>query len=523
MDHSYSTESLPKRNIMNTFKKILGTITLSVLVFVSCKEKEKQYPPLVEPTSILYDSSLKPFYHGVASGDPLHDRVIIWTRVTPEDSLPSVTVQWQVASDDGFSNILASDTVVTNPERDYTVKVDVTGLEPDKIYYYRFTAHGKTSATGRTKTTPVAAKDSLKFAVVSCSNWEFGYFNAYSRIAEKNLDAVLHLGDYIYEYGSGRYGDTTIGRFNLPKHEIVSLQDYRTRHAQYRLDQGLRTVSQSHPFITIWDDHEFANNVYSQGAQNHQPETEGDFLTRKAVARQAYYEWLPIRESEKLYRSFSYGDLAQLIMLDERIEGREVPPDTIAIAANERTMLGNEQLVWFEKQLGSASTWKVIGNQVLFSDVLLSSVYPNMPRNLDSWDGYQAEKKKVKEFILQNKINDVVFLTGDTHASWAIEVATDVNKNYVPFAVEFGATSISSANDDEYHPTDTVVMMENALLKANPHIKYINDRDHGYMVLTLYTQKAKAEWYYVETLRQADARERLGKKVEVTKGSYKLK
>jgi alkaline phosphatase D len=165
----------------------------------------------------------------------------------------------------------------------------------------------------------------------------------------------------------------------------------------------------------------------------------------------------------------------------------------------------------------------VIGNQVIFSDILLSAVFPKMPRNLDSWDGYQAEKKKIKEFILQNKINDVVFLTGDTHASWAVEVATDVSKNYNPFAVEFGTTSVSSANDNEYHPTDTVLLMEKALLKANPHIKYINDRDHGYMLLTLYPQKAKAEWYYVETLREINTREHLGKKIEVDRGSYKLK
>jgi alkaline phosphatase D len=333
----------------------------------------------------------------------------------------------------------------------------------------------------------------------------------------------LHLGDYIYEYATGRYGDTTIGRFNLPPHEIVSLHDYRTRHSQYRLDEGLRQVSQRHPFITIWDDHEFANNVYSQGAQNHQPEAEGDFNTRKAAARKAYYEWLPIRENEKLYRSFSYGDLAQLIMLDERIVGRQSPPDTVAAAADERTMLGEEQLAWFETQLKSTPTWKVVGNQVVFSDILLSAVYQNMPRNLDSWDGYQAEKKKIKEHILQNKINNVVFLTGDTHASWAIEVATDISKNYNPFAVEFGTTSVSSANDDEYQSTDSVKLMEQALLKMNPHIKYLNDRDHGYLLLTLYAERAKAEWYYVETLREPSKVERLAKTIEVSKGSVKLK
>jgi alkaline phosphatase D len=507
---------------MNTWFKIIGCFSLSLLVLF-CKEKEKQYSPLVEPTAVLYDASLKPFYHGVASGDPLSDRVIIWTRVTPQDSVPSIEVLWQVSKDEKFTTILASDSVTTTPERDYTVKVDVSGLDPNSFYYYRFTAFGKTSMTGRTKTLPVGSRDSVKFAVVSCSNWEFGYFNAYSKIAGKDVDAVLHLGDYIYEYASGRYGDTTIGRFNLPKHEIVSLQDYRTRHAQYRLDKGLREVSQSHPFITIWDDHEFANNAFTQGAQNHQPDIEGDYNFRKAAARKAYYEWLPIRESEKLYRSFSYGDLAQLVMLDERIEGRQTPPDTITKAADERTMLGNDQLKWFEKELNSSSIWKIVGNQVIFSDVLLSAVYPKMPRNLDSWDGYQAEKKKIKDHILQNKISNVVFLTGDTHAAWAIEVATDISKKYKPFAVEFGTTSVSSANDDEYVSSDTVKMMEQALLKQNPHIKYIDDRNHGYLLITLYPQKAKAEWFFVETLREPTSNEYLAKKVEVSKNSYTLK
>jgi alkaline phosphatase D len=506
---------------MNLLSSATGFVCLLSIFLFSCQEK--QNPTLSEPTAVLYDSTLKPFYHGVASGDPLGDRVIIWTRVTPADSVSTIEVQWQVAKDSDFSGVVASDTVTTTPARDYTVKVDVQGLEADQIYYYRFIALGKTSLTGKTKTTPQAAKDSLKFAVVSCSNWEFGYFNAYSAIAAKDVDAVLHLGDYIYEYATGKYGDTTIGRFNLPSHEIVSLQDYRTRHAQYRLDRGLRAVSQAHPFITIWDDHEFANNVYKSGAQNHQPDKEGDFEARKAAAKQAYYEWLPIRESEKLYRSFSYGNLAQLIMLDERIEGREEPPASQDATTAERTMLGAEQLAWFQKQLTTPVTWKLVGNQVIYSDVLQGKVFPKSPRNLDSWDGYQAEKKKIKEFILGNKISDVVFLTGDTHASWAFEVATDITAKYIPFAVEFGTTSVSSANDDEYRSVDTVKMMESAMLQSNPHIKYLNDRDHGYLLLTLYPQKAKAEWFYVETLREANAREKLGKKMEVARGSYSLK
>src|SRR5690606_15645783 len=189
----------------------------------------------------------------------------------------------------------------------FTVKVDVDGLTPGRQYYYVFHAFGATSPVGRTKTLPRESVDSLKFAVVSCSNWQHGYFNAYDRIAEKELDAVLHLGDYIYEYGVAAV--KVADRRHLPEHEIVTLSDYRTRYSQYHLDQGLRRMRQNSPLITIWDDHDVANNTFAEGAQNHQPE-EGDFASRKAAARQAYYEWIPIRESAKHYRTFSFGGLA---------------------------------------------------------------------------------------------------------------------------------------------------------------------------------------------------------------------
>ncbi|MFZ5999460.1 MAG: alkaline phosphatase D family protein [Bacteroidota bacterium] len=504
-----------------------------LLTAVSCSTSEKKNGKFTELVSPLYDSSLKPFYHGVASGDPLADRVIIWTRVTPEDSVGRIAVTWEVAETPEFTSIYKSDTLSTTPARDYTVKVDVDALKPGRTYYYRFNALGKTSMIGRTKTTPVDGRDSLKFAVVSCANWEWGYFNPYEKISERpDVDAVLHLGDYLYEYATGKYGDTTI-RQNLPRHEIVSLSDYRTRHSQYRLDRGLRMMTQQIPLIAIWDDHEVANNSYTQGAQNHQADQEGDYQQRKAAARQAYYEWIPIRESGKHYRSFSFGPLADLIMLDERLEGKTKPVDSLsdpAFNSEDRSMLGSEQLNWFETNLkNSKATWKVIGNQVMFADIELSPVYPKMPRNLDSWDGYPAEKTKVRNFIVDNKLKDLVFLTGDTHASWAIEAATDVKKTYNAktsagaFAVEFGTTSVSSANDDEYKPADTVRRMEQLLLAKNPHIKYINDRDHGYLLLSLYPTKAKAEWYFVETVRQPGANEFKGVGYTIEKGSVKLK
>lgn len=506
----------------------LAIIFLLCILFSCSNQKEQPRKPLNEAVSGLYDSALKPFYHGVASGDPLPDRVIIWTRVTPEDSLSRIAVKWEVSEKPDFSSVLQSDTLSTTPARDYTVKVDVQGLQPATIYYYRFHALNRTSPTGRTKTTPTGRADSLKFAVVSCSNWEWGYFNAYARIAEKELDAVIHLGDYIYEYGVGRYGDTTIGRINIPPHEIITLQDYRTRHSQYRLDEGLRAMSAAHPLIAIWDDHEVANNSYKAGAENHQPDKEGDYYTRKEAARKAYYEWLPIREGATHYRAFPFGELAHLIMLDERLEGRDAPPATPQEAQQQRSMLGQTQLQWLQDNLKTSAQWKIIGNQVIFSDIDLRPVYPNMPRNLDAWDGYLSEKLLIKKFILDNKLNNIVFITGDTHAAWGIEVATDVAKTYNPktsagaFAVEFGTTSVSSANDNEYRSTDTVKLMEQQLLRANPHIKYLNDRDHGYLLLTLLPDKARAEYFVVETLRTVDGRERLDKVLHVKSGTVRL-
>ncbi len=510
-------------------KRALLFNCLIAVSFMACKNEPKQAVKLSEPVAVLFDSTLAPFYHGVASGDPLTDRVILWTRVTPEDSVASVAVVYEISDSREFTSILKKDSAKALAAKDYTVKVDAIGLQAGTTYYYRFVALGKTSSVGRTKTLPEKT-DSVKLAVVSCANWEFGYFNPYDKIADRiDVDAVVHLGDYIYEYKSGGYGDTTIGRFHLPAHEIISLSDYRTRHSQYRLDKGLRRVSQQHPMIAIWDDHEIANDSYTKGAQNHQPE-EGDYEKRKNAAKQAYYEWLPIREGEKHYRSFSYGTLADLIMLDERLEGRTKPVDSLTDPTfynADRAILGAEQVGWLQTKLtDSKAIWKIIGNQAMFSDVLQTPEFRNKPRNFDSWDGYPAEKNKMINFIEANKIKDLIFVTGDTHASWAIEVPTKIynpKTSQGALAIELGTTSISSGNDDDRKPSDVVKQIEIDMIKLNPHIKYFNDRDHGYLLLTLYPDKAKGEWYYMETLRQPQTKEYLAKKVEVAKGSMKLK
>ena len=483
------------------------------------------------------EESLRPFYYGVASGDPLPDRVIIWTHITPNTAVEAVEVEWQVASDPSFSQLLQKGTAKSDSSSDHTVKVDVGNLLPHKIYYYRFLALGATSPVGRTKTAPAEAADSLKFAVVSCSNYEWGYFNAYRKIGNRaDLDAVIHLGDYIYEYAPGTYGDTTLDRSHIPTHDILTLEDYRTRYAQYRLDLDLRLAHQHHPFITVWDDHEIANNAFQTGAQNHKPE-QGSYATRREIAKKVYYEWLPVREGQvtagELYRRFKFGSLANLIMLDERLTGRSAPVDSLGhpeLNSEERNMLGEQQLNWFTEQLADTSaTWKIVGNQVIFS--YLNWGTPSFNINLDSWDGYPAERKKIADFIRSNNISDVVFITGDTHSSWALEVTEDPFTLYDPdsgegaFAVEFGTTSVNSGNSDERFPADSVKLHEKKITNSpvNPHLKYANLRDHGYLLLSVYPGSVKADWYYVETVKEPTDQEFLGHSLQVDRGVSRMR
>ncbi|NNK87142.1 MAG: alkaline phosphatase [Flavobacteriaceae bacterium] len=501
-----------------------------VLCVWSCK-KNQDYPLLNELTSDFYSEEMKPFYHGVASGDPSQEAVIIWTRVTPEHKLPEIKVKWELSADSLFYNVIKSGSLKTSPERDYTVKVDVQGLEPNQFYYYRFEALDSQSIIGRTKTTPENSED-LHFAVASCSSVQWGYFNSYGRIAEEPvLDAVIHLGDYIYEHGKDGYGDTTIGRIHLPEHEILSLEDYRTRYAQYRLDSDLRNAHKNHPFISVWDDHEITNNAYADGAQNHQ-EDEGDYMTRREIARQVYYEWMPIREQKDLYRTISFGGQADLIMLDGRLAGRSKQADSLddPIRTDEaHTMLGKDQFNWFNDQLRSSKArWKLIGNQVIFS--YQDWGYSGFRLNMDSWDGYPREQESIADFIRKDSIKNVVFLTGDTHSAWAFEATNDPFESYDrdtgqgAIGVEFGVTSINSANSNERNPTDSVKVHESKIVnsKINPHLKYVNMRDHGYLKLTLNDSLGIAEFKIIGTTRQRDPEITVDKVVKVKSGSTKL-
>jgi alkaline phosphatase D len=512
--------------------RLLGWIMAATLAVAACSRADKPSPygKRIEAVAPLFEAAHFPFYHGVASGDPLTDRVIIWTRISPEDSLPFVEVAWEIADSKDFTTLIHSGVFTTTPDRDYTVKVDVERLQPGTPYYYRFHALGHTSLVGRTKTAPEGPTESLQFAVVSCANYEWGYFNAYARLGDRDLlDAVLHLGDYIYEYGIGGYGDTTIGRKHIPPHEIVKLDDYRVRYSQYRLDPGLRWAHQQQPFITVWDDHEIANDAYTEGAQNHQPE-EGDYHKRKEAAKKAYYEWMPVREGDAHYRAFSFGNLAHLFMLDARLEGRTEPAEHLEdprLQSPTHSMLGPEQLTWLKEGLaGSQAQWKIVGNQVIFSYLNQSFAFPNKPFNMDAWDGYPAERNEIARHIRSERLTDILILTGDTHASWAFEVALspEAYRTGEPLAVEFGTPSISSSNYDEYTTADTARMVERAYIhpQVNPHLKFTNLRDHGYLLLTLSPQRAKAEWYYVDTVRKPSNLEQKGATYAVEKGTHRL-
>ena len=493
-----------------TMKISICVSAIFLLLFIHCSPKI--IPLQKDGTEVGYQAKDGPFFHGIASGDPLEDRVIIWTRVTPPHH-DLVHVRWEVSTNEDFSPLWQSGVIGTDSTKDYTVKIDVPNLVPGTEYFYRFFAFGESSMIGKTKTLPKQT-DEITLGIVSCSNYEFGYFNAYDGLVEQDVDLVLHLGDYIYEYGPGTYGDEQFTRKHLPAKEILSLQDYRTRYAQYRLDQSLQKAHGSIPFILIWDDHEIANNAYQSGAENHQS-NEGDFSQRKAIARQAYYEWQPIRESigKEHYRSFSLGNLAEIFMLDERYEGRNEPTEDIEARGEKRTMLGAKQLKWFKKGLSnSKAQWKIIGNQVIFSPCDLNKVRPNSPFNLDAWDGYAYERDDIINHLKKNGIQNTVFVTGDTHASWAFEVPADPTNisNEKTVGIEIATPSITSSNWNESNSDAEVMFAEQMLKNSNPHLNYVNGRSHGFTILKLSPKEAKAEWHYtadIKTLRSTITKE----------------
>ena len=485
------------------------------------------------------------FNHGVASGDPLEDRVILWTRVTPQQAGP-VEVILEVSENKNFSKVAYSKKLHTSSLSDYTIKYDFLAKQycnSDNGFFYRFRAGNSVSETGRSKTFSKNIK-SAKIAIFSCSNFPAGYFNAYQAAAEKNdLDLWLHLGDYLYEYPMGGYATENaekLGRAPIPIHEMITLSDYRQRHAQYKLDQGSIALHKHAPLIAVWDDHEFSNDAWKRGAENHSEDgSEGDFYARRSAAIKAYYEWMPIREQQnkrRIFRDFKIGKLMHLIMLDTRQFGRDKqiqPKDYLSksgfyqakfyndLNSEYRELLGAEQFSWIEnKILNSNAAWTIFGQQVLmtklkFPDIsktLKAEEIPDflkpylkllglgIPSNLDAWDGYPAARNKLYK-LMKNAKKKFISLAGDTHNSWVSELE---NQSGEKVGIELGAPSVTSPGI-----TDVLNLDENnfvdSIVKLNKELQWMNPSNRGYLFLDCTDSKIIASFNFIKELENINS------------------
>ncbi len=507
--------AMTRREFLRKAGIIGATLPVATSLIGCVDNAEMEELPLPEYD---YDGPVGPetlFTHGVASGDPTPSSVILWTRITDEEKPAEVEVYWEIARDPAFEERLDAGFVYTNEYRDYTVKIDTIGLLPATTYYFRFTCLGRTSPIGRTRTAPAGAYDRARFAVVSCSNYQNGFFHIYADIAKRpDLDFVMHLGDYIYE-GGARSPDPDRpeldGRINEPPHEIITLTDYRQRYAVYRRDPDLQEVHRQHPFIVVWDDHESANDAYKNGAQNHDP-SEGLWAARKAASIQAYFEWMPIRESEqegRIWRHLSYGDLMDVIMLDTRIWGRDETVNNVEAALDpSRTILGFDQETWFHKQLAdSKAAWRIVGQQVMMAHLKTNGA-PNSEGggqwlNNDQWDGYGASRFNFFDALRANDVDNTIVLTGDIHTSWASDLTPDPNNPEAydsesgdgSLAVEFVCTSVTSRG---LLSLPEFVLMR--LSEQNPHIKYIDLVRRGYVVIDVTPNRAQGAYFHADTV-----------------------
>ncbi|CAB9504835.1 alkaline phosphatase [Seminavis robusta] len=487
----------------------LATVLVAILLYpysrhnqrrvASARALQARYERLLQEPPVAESSSSPFFQHGVASFDPSSNQVILWTRVT-DATLPSqLSVVWTLATDEAFSFVVDSSIATTTADQDYTVRVNINGgLQPYTFYYYKFTYCPSTgssgcvdSITGRTKTAPAvppasadaAAADAadvpaqaifpqIRFATVSCATLQWGWFHAYEQIARRDdVDAVLHLGDYIYEHAPGEYGDI---RDHEPPKRTVTLSDYRIRYAQYRREESLQKLHQQYPFITLWDDHEFVNNAWTFGSPEHDPETEGDYVDRKLAAVQAYREWLPFRERAEgesldgdesyddlvdnddnndrkrrlneeesvsypitpdlpfgVSRKLQYGNLIDIIVIDNRILHRDEQRGAFdggnamflpSYYDTDHDMVGEEQKIWIKRNLKrSKAKWKILAQTVLLSPVSLAGLFSH---SSEGWDGYHADRAELMDHIADNHIDNVVILAGDIHAT----IISDVPK-----------------------------------------------------------------------------------------------
>jgi alkaline phosphatase D len=458
-----------------------------------------------------------PFTLGVASGDPQPDGVVLWTRLAPDPlnggGMPQrpVAVEWQIATDQAMQQVVQRGAVLATPELAHSVHVEVFGLEPSRWYWYQFKTGTDVSRVGRTRTAPPfgTSVDRLRFAFVSCQHFSNGFYPALLRMSEEDLDFAVHVGDYIYE------GAATGVRTHLPTHEIFSLDDYRTRHAQYKTDPALQAVHANFPWIMTWDDHETENDYAGFLPEN--PADQPIFAARRAIAYQVYYEHMPLRRAQipsgpflQLYRRLSFGNLALMHVLDTRQYRSARAPANCAVNQRvngycpdgldpTRTIEGEAQRSWLLEGLGTShASWNVLANQVPFAPADSNSD-PNIVNfGGEKWDGYPADRQQVLDFLSARKLTNTVVLTGDVHVNFVRNVPPDyLHLDAEPVATEFIGTSVSTGGDR----TISTVFGGNA---NNPHQRF-TDNHHGYVRCTMTPQLYQADYRTVPTVLTPDA------------------
>jgi alkaline phosphatase D len=505
------------------------------------------------------------FSHGVASGEPGPNSVLLWTRFVSDKAESKLAAEISEFAD--FRRIAAGAEAVASPSRDHTAKTVVQNLSPGKRYYYRFIApDGSKSPTGRTRTLPVGNVKRYRMAVFSCSNLPFGWFNAYAHAnAADDFDLVLHLGDYLYEYQRGNYPsakDAVAGRLIEPAGEIVALADYRLRYASYRSDPDLQKLHAMHPMLAMWDDHEFTNDAFATGAQNHQP-NEGDWAVRKAAALTAYNEWMPVRDRtlEMPWSGYKIGKLAEIQLTESRVAGRSRQPDfgkptgdeaeilrqlqafrDGPLQDKERTMLGAAQEQWLAGRFrANKARWNIWAQQTIVGSLvqpqgmegwLPADAQPfirervlrgamagkaGVPSNMDAWDGYPAARAKALSAAQSGKA-DLIVLTGDTHNGWAFDLAHEGKAA----GVEFAGQSVSSPGLESAFTGATPDTIAKGLVAGNPGLVWADSGRRGYMTVELTPDKAVSEWRFTESVKQKSAALAGSHRIEAQHGRRQL-
>ena len=461
----------------------------------------------VDISDLTYDQE-KPvekasFTHGVASGDPDQQSVVLWTRLVPGDSVDTF-VQWQVATDSAFTHIISSGEGAARKDNDFCVKVIAEGLEAGTTYYYRFVYSETQSRVGRTRTLP-AETDQVRLGVANCSKYTGGYYHAYEALSKMNdLDAIIHVGDYIYENGpsvpEGSYWAAYLatGRQHNPPRHCVSLKDYRTRYAQYRSDPALQALHAAHPMINIWDDHEIAMQPLKKTPDG-LPQTRKQYEERKYNSIKAYHEWLPIRPEafEPIYRSFQFGDVVNLMMLDTRVCCRtgEVTKTLESLQDTSRHIVGHAQLNWmFDEVLTSNAAWNVMGNQILVAEKGMG---------WERWQGFPADRDRLLQFIEDHRDENFLVTTGNAHNPHHYIVMNPSKTDTLIHEVLPG--SISSGNNAEkarYDPD--ILAKEDRRLRNAENVLWFHQDSHGFLVIDATQDRARVDWYFVSTIREKE-------------------